>query len=212
MQQTLGLLTLSQPQLLDFELICADGERLGCSRKLLEARWEWFANEMRTVEARAAEAGSGRARTASKVAIDDISDEEPIDTLQRSKPSKSTALPSHLFRITTQTLQLPLPADVAKALLQYFHTLSLSTPLQRSLPVLISLLSFTKTYVNASSDRRGLVVHALHESLSAETAANIYEGALLGGSVALQLRAMQVLLSVRRFFRFCDRKSRIYSF
>ncbi|KAK4690668.1 hypothetical protein P7C70_g9520, partial [Phenoliferia sp. Uapishka_3] len=40
--QLFGLQTLSQPFLADFEIICSDGKRLGCSRKILDDRWSWF--------------------------------------------------------------------------------------------------------------------------------------------------------------------------
>ncbi|GAA5834573.1 hypothetical protein JCM11251_007042 [Rhodosporidiobolus azoricus] len=212
-QQSLGLLTLSSPQLFDYEFLCSDKERLGCSRKTIEARWPWFAEELAAVEAKASaaiEAREQRTATNSGSYGDDTSDEEPIDSFQRitSPAPRSTAAeishagltrdPSRLFPITSRTLELPLPSSEVRALLQYFHTLALSTPLQRSLPVLTSLLGFTKAYDTVLPALRALVIHALHESLSEETAAKIYEAAALGGCVALQVRATQVMLAARR--------------
>ncbi|BGP20232.1 hypothetical protein JCM10213v2_008369 [Rhodosporidiobolus nylandii] len=210
-QQSLGLLTLSQPQLCDYELLCSDKERLGCSRKLLEARWQWFANEIAAVEAKAASAVEAREqRTATgSGAYDDSSDDEPIDTMQRmTSPTLRSAAklshagparaPSRLFPLTSRTLELPLPSQEVKALLQFFHALALSTPLQRSLPVLTSLLAFTKAHDGVLPALRALVIHALHESLTPETAAKVYEAASLGGAVPLQVRATVVMLEARR--------------
>jgi hypothetical protein len=167
---------------------------------------------MRALEAKASSAVEARREKGTAASLsaygDDTSDEEPMDTMQHSKSLRTASSsdfaaqppPSRLFPTTLHTLELPLPSGEVKALLQYFHTLSLSTSLQRSLPILLSLLSFTKTFESAFTSLRTLVIHALHESLTSETAAKIYEGALLGGSIPLQLRAMQVMLSVRLLF------------
>ncbi|GAA6004634.1 uncharacterized protein JCM10292_005699 [Rhodotorula paludigena] len=213
-QQQLGLLTMSQPQLFDYEIIASDKERLGCSRKLLEARWPWFADELRAVEAKAYAAVEAREQrtTTGSGSYGDSSDDEPIDgAMQRvvsPVPAKKAApvmsnpvrAPSRIFPITTHSLELPLSAAEVKALLQYFHTLSLSTPHQRALPVLTSLLVFTKSYDTVVPALRALVIHALHETLetSPEVGAKVYEAAALGDSVALQIRAMQCMLSARR--------------
>ncbi|BGO95746.1 hypothetical protein NBRC10512_001582 [Rhodotorula toruloides] len=208
-QQQLGLVQLSQTQLHDFEIVCSDKERLGCSRRVLEARWPWFAEELEAVRARqdaAIEARHQRAVIGSP-AYADSSDDEPIDgALQRAssplpsrRAARSTATirpPSRVFPLTTSTLHLPLPSSDVKALLQYFYSLSLLTPLQRSLPTLSSFLSFTKTHDTVLPSLRTLVVHALHETLDdhPEAAAKVYEAVALGDSVALQIRAMQVML------------------
>ncbi|GAA6020559.1 hypothetical protein JCM10207_008668 [Rhodosporidiobolus poonsookiae] len=210
-QQALGLLTLSQPQLFDYTVVCSDKERLGCSRQLLEARWSWFRDELAAVEAKATaaiEAREQRSTVKSGAYGDDTSDDEPIDTMQRvggarrreasgSLPSAPVRAPSRLFPITAHTLELPLAASEVKALLQYFHTLALSTPLQRELAVLSSLLAFTKNYEGLLPELRALVIHALHESLTDDTAARVYQAAALGGAVPLQIRASQVMLASR---------------
>ncbi|BGP51829.1 hypothetical protein JCM10450v2_007785 [Rhodotorula kratochvilovae] len=213
-QQQLSLMTMAQPQLFDYELICGDKERLGCSRKLLDARWPWFADELRAVEAKASAAVEAREQrtTTGSGAYGDSSDEEPIDGAlsrvaspvppkRQAQPLSTPArAPSRLFPITARSLELPLPSSDVKALLQYFHTLSLSTAQQRSLPVLTSLLAFTKTYDSILPSLRALVVHALHETLSVnpDAGAKVYEAAALGDSVALQIRAMQTMLNARR--------------
>lgn len=176
---------------------------------MLEARWPWFAEELEAVRARqdaATEARDHRVVIGSP-AYADSSDDEPIDgVLQRAssplpsrRAARSTATirpPSRVFPLMTSTLHLPLPSSDVKALLQYFYSLSLLTPLQRSLPTLSSFLSFTKTYDTVLPSLRTLVVHALHETLDdhPEAAAKVYEAAALGDSVALQIRAMQVML------------------
>ncbi|GAA5901482.1 uncharacterized protein JCM6883_000225 [Sporobolomyces salmoneus] len=213
--QTLGLLTLSQPRLFDFEIICSDRERLGCCRSILESRWPWFANEIKSVSSRstpleASEANRGGG--GDDYDREEMSDEEPIDVLQRASsplsrrpsvsvsrtlapPTTSSSSSRRLFPISSHALELPLPSPEVKALLQYFHTLALSTPLQRSIPILSSLLSFDKTY-SILPNLRALVVHALHESLQADpgSAAKIYEAAAVGRSMALQICAMQVMV------------------
>ncbi|GAA5876854.1 hypothetical protein JCM8547_002408 [Rhodosporidiobolus lusitaniae] len=208
-QQTLALMQLSGPQHSDYELLCSDKERLGCSRKILELRWPWFAEELAAIDAKASAAVEAREqRTATgSGAYDDYSDDEPIDTFARPKSpaprqaqptsSSSTRNPSRLFPITFRTLELPLSSSEVKVLIQYFHTLGLSTPLARSLSVLTALLGFTKTYETVLPELRTLLVHALHESLSSETAHKVYEAAVLGGVVPLQLRAMQLMLAAR---------------
>ncbi|GAA5919252.1 hypothetical protein JCM1841_006521 [Sporobolomyces salmonicolor] len=205
--QTLGLLSLTQPQLFDFELICSDKERLGCNRNILESRWPWFSDELAALAATtsaAIEAKGQRATGSDEVVLEDASDDEPIDVLHRvgspgsqTRLSLSTPPSKTLFPITARSLELPLGSQEVKALLQYFHTLALSTPLQRSIPILTSLLLFVKTY-NILPNLRALVVHALHESLVPENAAKIYEAAALGHSKALQIRAMQVMVGTCR--------------
>ncbi|GAA5848620.1 hypothetical protein JCM9279_002719 [Rhodotorula babjevae] len=217
-QQQLGLLTMAQPQLFDFTIICSDRERLGCSRKLLEARTPWFADELRAVD-HSARAPADQYEPRSSTSADAYSssdDEEPIDgAMSRVSspipPRPSTAqqlsalgppphAPTRLFPITSRSLELPLASGDVKALLEFFNTLALSTRQQRSLPVLTSLLAFTKAHDALLPSLRALVVQALHEmlNLQPETAAKVYEAAALGDSVALQIRAMQVMLGVRR--------------
>ncbi|GEM11084.1 regulatory protein Ral2 [Rhodotorula toruloides] len=209
-QQQLGLVQLSQTQLHDFVIVCSNKERLGCSRRVLEARWPWFAEELEAVRTRheaACEAREQSAVIGGSVGFADSSDDEPIDgalqrassplpTRQAPRSAATIRPPSRIFPLTPSTLDLPLPSSDVKALLQYLYSLSLLTPLQRSLPTLSSFLSFTKTYDIVLPSLRTLIVHALHETLDdhPESAAKVYEAAALGDSVALQIRAMQVML------------------
>jgi hypothetical protein len=219
--QALGLTTLSQPFLADFEWVCSDGERLGCSRKLLESRWPWFREELEAAESksRAAIIEAQELRTTTGGDGSDSDDDGLLDPRLRSLPLPTTRTvsrpmstynstsssthhrPKSLFPITLRTLDLPLASPAARALLQYFYTLALSTPLQRSISTLSTLLSFVKAY-DVIPNLRAVIVHALHESINVQNAPNIYEAAALGGSMALQIRAMQAMLGVSVVFRF----------
>ncbi|GAA5908879.1 hypothetical protein JCM8208_005607 [Rhodotorula glutinis] len=214
-QQQLSLLTMAQPQLFDFTIMCTDRERLGCSRKLLEARWPWLADELRAVEHGTADPHAPGPSTSAD-AYSSSDDEEPIDgamsRVSSPVPSRASSAqqlsssgpparaPSRLFPVTSRSIELPLASGDVKALLEFFNTLALSTRQQRSLPVLTSLLAFTKSHDAILPSLRALVVQALHEmlNLQPETAAKVYEAAALGDSIALQIRAMQVMLGVRR--------------
>jgi hypothetical protein len=43
--QELGLAALEEGVLADFEIVCEDGRKIACSRRLLEERWPWFKEE-----------------------------------------------------------------------------------------------------------------------------------------------------------------------
>ena len=45
--QELGLAALEEELLADFEVVCDDGRKIRCSRKVLEARWPWFKEQRR---------------------------------------------------------------------------------------------------------------------------------------------------------------------
>ncbi|GAA5918084.1 hypothetical protein JCM5296_006755 [Sporobolomyces johnsonii] len=200
--QSFGLLSLSQPFLADFEIICSDGKRLGCSRKVLEDRWSWFRAKVEEFKARA----SGVLAAQQKRAADAQAESEvgSIAEGQGEQPSSTSTPPSTATgaadeaRLTPRTLNLPEPCATVQAFLQYLYTLTLCTPLQLQLPVLSSLLVFAKTY--DEPNLRALVVHALHELLSREggAAPAVYEAATLGGCTALQIRALKVLMATPR--------------
>lgn len=217
-EQALGLVTFSQDSLADYELISNDGEHIRCSRKLLESRWAWFRAEMEALEART------RAILGSHDCPETLEEEEEEDEAvdprrphgqaafrpasrngfshshsdcHTPSPSISASASKSPVPISSRSLTLPLDAPAVRALLQYFYTLSLSTPLQRSVSVLTTLLTFTKTY-DVIDGLRALVVHALHESIDAENAPRIYESAALAGSVALQVSALRSMMAVSR--------------
>lgn len=108
--------------------------------------------------------------------------------------------PSAEVRLTPRTLDLPEASLTILAFLQYLHTLSLSTPLQHSLPAITSLLSFSTIY--RIDHLRALCVHALHEWLEEESATGsgtvaVYEAATLNSCHSLQIRALKIMM-VRR--------------
>ena len=154
----------------DFEVICDDGRKIKCNRQLLSERWEWFRKE----EAEIAAKLNGAVRDAPAVDI--------ADTLLGS------FTPARLF---ANSLTIPEPFPVCIALVQYFYTLSLATPLQNRAPVLSALLFLAKQY---KIDRLAkLVVHALHERLEPSIAVGIYEIATLAGEQDLQVRALNMV-------------------
>ncbi|ORY79760.1 hypothetical protein BCR35DRAFT_94689 [Leucosporidium creatinivorum] len=44
--QHLGLVTLSQPSLFDYAIVCIDKTIIPCPRRVLESRWPWFRDEL----------------------------------------------------------------------------------------------------------------------------------------------------------------------
>ncbi|ORY76275.1 hypothetical protein BCR35DRAFT_267549 [Leucosporidium creatinivorum] len=214
--QALGLVTFSQESLADYEVVANDGERVRCSRKLLESRWKWFHEEMEALESKARNLTDSHGRT--ETLNDEDEDDEAVDprrpqaafrpasrnmfrssSSQSDHHSPSPSISTHpgrsIFPISLRSLTLPLDAPAARALVQYFYTLSLSTPLQRSVNILTTLLMFTKTH-DVIPGLRALVVHALHESIDSENAPRIYESAALAGSVALQVSALRSMMAV----------------
>ena len=154
----------------DFDVVDQDGRRIKCSRQILSERWPWFAEQ----EAKLAETVAGAFKNASTLDI--------ADTLLGSFTPA---------RLTPTQLNIPEPFPVCVSLVQYFYTLSLSTPLQNRAPVLSALLFLAKQY---KIDRlAGLVVHALHERLEPNIAVGIYEIATLSGEQSLQVRALNMI-------------------
>lgn len=136
--QEMGLATLAQPG--DFEIVCADGKRLSCSRKLLETRWEWFAQHISDFKGQSQSAfkdlGKASAQAAAAAAASSTG-EAPATATKDKELSE--------LRISPRSLHLPEPSPVVYAALQYFYTLALCTPLQHQVNTLIGLLLFSKT-------------------------------------------------------------------
>jgi hypothetical protein len=167
--QEIGLSMLDESLASDFEVVCDDGRRIKCSRKLLSDRWTWFAQQEREL----------------KMRIAGITSDAPVDIndtlLGACNPAK----------LTPTYLDLPEPFPVCVAFVQYFYTLSLSTPLQNRAPVLSALLFLAKQYKIGRLAE--LVVHALHERLDSSNAVGVYEIATLSGQQNLQVRALDVI-------------------
>jgi hypothetical protein len=168
--QEVGLSMLDEKLTSDFDIVCDDGRKIRCSRRLLVERWAWFAEEERKLSALA----QGIVSEAPGIDIN--------DTLLGS---------FHPAELTPTSLTISEPFPVCVALVQYFYTLSLSTPLQFRAPVLSSLLFLAKQY-NISRLAK-LVVHSLHSRLEPSVAVGIYEIATLSGEQNLQVRALSMI-------------------
>lgn len=168
--QEVGLSMMDGELASDFEVICDDGRKIKCSRQLLSERWHWFAVQEKELNDRLNGA---------------VKDQPTIDIADTLLGNFTPA------RLMPTSLEVPEPFPVCVALVQYFYTLSLSTPLQNRAPVLSALLFLAKQY---RIDRLAkLVVHALHERLDASIAVGIYEIATLAGEQELQVRALNMI-------------------
>lgn len=168
--QETGLSMLDEKLASDFEVVCDDGRRIRCSRKLLSDRWHWFAEQEAILRNRA------------ESAVNSIPALDINDTLLGSFTPAT---------LTPTSLNVPEPFPVCVALVQYFYTLNLSTPLQNRAPVLSALLFLAKQY--KIERLRGLVIHALHERLDPSVAVGVYEIATLSGEQNLQVRALNMI-------------------
>lgn len=176
--QELGLHLLNTPSLSDFEIVCNDGVRLPCSRRLLEARWPWFRNRMALYESKFSRPSDGDSAT---------SEMTPVTTACINASGQAHR-PTELY--------LPTKGGVGQAFLQYFYTLNLITPHQLAVHILVGLLVLAQRY--EIEHLRSLVVHALHVHLSngQGSPAAIYEAATLGRALALQTRALKLMMNV----------------
>lgn len=198
---------LNQPVLADFDLVCTDGMRLPCSRGVLEARWPWFAERLETcteevrLSLKEACAHADRDRRDS---TNSDEREDPDATVVNGLTDQSEK-DEEQFQLTgPRQLILGENSEVGSAILQYFYALNLITPLQHSPTILISLLLFAKKY--DLMHLRALCTHALHVRLSNGQAspATVYEAAALGGCLALQTRALKMMMNVRLHLRVLD--------
>ena len=165
--QEIGLTMLDEKLASDFEVVCEDGRKVKCSRRLLAERWPWFAEQERRLN----QAGEETKEDAPALDI--------TDTLLGGF-GKAILSPTHL------TIKDAFPVCVA--LVQYFYTLNLSTPLQNRAPVVTELLFLAKQYRIERLAK--LAVHALHERLDMANASHMYEIATLAGEQDLQVRCL----------------------
>ncbi|KAH8918102.1 hypothetical protein BT69DRAFT_603994 [Atractiella rhizophila] len=193
--QSFGLKALREPFLSDFEIVCCDGKSIGCSRSVLEDRWEWFRERMEDFRRRAGNIVSAQQR---RVVMDD---QETIDTTNSKETVLGGSSPIGDWRLSARSLHLPEPSNVVMALLQYFYSLALCTKLQLSLPVLSSLLIFSRVY--GEKNLRKFVVHALHAKLgqSDTVAGVVYQVATLGSCMSLQIRALKMVYNAQKHGR-----------
>ena len=171
--QELGLAALEEGVLADFEIICDDGRKIPVSRKLLEDRWPWF-KEQRKIFIQAA----ARALEA----IPSVSSPPPLPEL----PPGSDQEPRPDPRLTPRAFQLSEPYPISLALMQYFYSMALITPLQHAPAVLSQLLLLSSTY--NLPHLQSLVKHAMHRALTFATSVGIYGVSTLCNCRSLQIR------------------------
>lgn len=170
--QEMGLSALEEGILADFEIVCDDDRRVKCSRKLLEDRWPWFKEQRRLFLQAATKALDTLPLSATHVALPDV-------------PS-TTQEPRLDPRLTPRQLALSEPYPITLALVQYFYSLALITPLQHAPAVLSALLVLATNY--DLGHLQSLVKHAMHRALSNSTSVGVYEVATLCSCRSLQIR------------------------
>lgn len=173
-QQELGLAALEEGILADFEIICDDGRKIKCSRKLLEDRWPWF-KEQRRIFIQAAT----RAIEATPTNVPP----SPLPEV-RAASDKDEARPDP--RLTPRAFHLSEPYPITLAFLQYLYSMSLITPLQHAPAVLSQLLLLSSTY--EMGHLQSLVKHAMHRALTFATSVGIYGVSTLCNCRSLQIR------------------------
>jgi len=172
--QEFGLSALEEGVLADFDIICDDGRKIKCSRKTLEDRWPWFKEQRTLFLARAQQAIETMPTSSMDVGLPNLP----------STPGFSEPRPDP--RLTPRTFHLSEPYPVTLALLQYFYSLALITPLQHAPAVLSQFLILSSTY--QIHHLESLVKHAMHRALSNSTSVGVYEVATLCSCRSLQIR------------------------
>ncbi|KAH8113565.1 galactose oxidase [Phellopilus nigrolimitatus] len=192
--QELGLAALEEGLLTDFELVCDDGRRIACSRRLLESRWPWFRDQRRLLRDQATRA----LENAVDRSADAIGPSIPGDLVPAPIPLSTGAAPDARPdpRITPRALLLSEPYAVTLALLQYLYAQALLTPLQHAPPVLSQLLLLSATY--NLTHLQALVRHAMHRALAPATSVGVYEVATLCACQSLQIRALKAVMASSR--------------
>lgn len=206
--QVLGLAALEEGVLADFELVCDDGRRIGCSRKLLENRWPWFRAQRRLLLDAAARALETIPRAEGDVALPP----DPTAALRArlhanahtsDTPNDSSTVAAAAAagvetendvearpdpRLTPRALLLSEPYPITLALLQYLYAQALLTPLQHAPAVLSQLMLLSATY--ELPHLQALVRHAMHRALTPATSVGVYEVATLCSCQSLQIRCV----------------------
>ncbi|KAF9221639.1 galactose oxidase [Gyrodon lividus] len=179
--QEFGLSALEESVLADFELVCDDGRKIKCSRKTLEDRWPWFKDQRVQFLERARQAIEIMPSSSMDVGLPDL---PGAPDLSESRPDP---------RLTPRAFNLSEPYPITLALMQYFYSLALITPLQHAPAVLSQLLILSSTY--QITHLECLVKHAMHRALSNSTSVGVYEVATLCSCRSLQIRALKTVMS-----------------
>ena len=170
--QELGLAAFEEGVCADFEIVCDDGRKVRCSRKLLEDRWPWFKQQRQMflqAATRAIESLPSLPQQTSLPVVAGVSDEPRPDP-----------------RLTPRAFYLSEPYPITLALVQYFYSMALITPLQHAPAVLSQLLLLSSTY--ELTHLQSLVKHAMHRALSYATSVGIYGVSTLCSCRSLQIR------------------------
>ena len=190
----------------DFVIICSDGIRIGVSRALLERRWAWFKQALRDY----------RKRATSVAEAMPVELQFPAQALASTETKRIRAD----VRITPRQLLFPEPGPVVVALMEFFHTQTVCTSLQRHPAMLATLLVLASLYDIPDLAKWG--THAAHQTLARELsppsktftqvetltlapeerhrlAVLLYEAASLCGHTSLQVRALRVVMSLSKW-------------
>ncbi|KAJ7796153.1 hypothetical protein B0H14DRAFT_3093403 [Mycena olivaceomarginata] len=179
--QELGLAALEEGVLADFEIVCEDGRKIACSRRLLEERWPWFKEER------------GRLLRSAMSAMEALPGANAMHVPLPDLPGRGSSGEERPDpRLTPRAFNLSEPYPITLALLQYFYTLALLTPLQTAPAVLSQLLVLATTY--RITHLQTLVRHAMHRALSNSTSVGVYEVATLCSCRSLQIRALKTVM------------------
>ncbi|TFK27971.1 regulatory protein ral2 [Coprinopsis marcescibilis] len=172
--QELGLAALEERVLTDFDIVCEDGRKIPCSRKILEDRWPWFKEKRLTMLKTANMTLTTLPNSKMHLPLPDVS-----GTMSFEHPKLDPRLTSRQFHLSE-------PYPIGLALVQYLYSFALVTPLQHSPTVLNQLLILSMTY--KLPHLQSLVKHAMHRSLSNSTSVGVYEVATLCSCRSLQIR------------------------
>jgi hypothetical protein len=192
----MGLDALDAELFADFEILCEDGRRIKCSRMLLEDRWPWF-RETRRKYVDAARQIVGRLKPRSELELDMQHSLPPYLAEQDLSflPLEDRPDP----RLTPRLLRLSEPYPITKALLQYFYTYDLLTPLQHAPLVLSALLLLSSIYHLPHLSE--LVRHAMHRTLGPMTSVGVYDVTTLCDCQNLNIRWVE--LAIRFVYSTC---------
>ncbi|KAI0781973.1 galactose oxidase [Abortiporus biennis] len=178
--QELGLAALEEGVLADFEIICDDGRKVQCSRKVLEERWPWFKEQRKLFIQAATRAIEAIPSSSATVPLPDL----PSGSDQEARPDP---------RLTPRSFNLSEPYPITLALVQYFYSMGLITLLQHAPAVLSQLLLLSSTY--NLTHLQSLVKHAMHGALTFATSVGIYGVSTLCNCRSLQIRALRVVMA-----------------
>jgi len=182
-EQQLGLAALEEGVMTDFDILCDDGRKIAVSRKILEERWPWFKQQRNLFLQNAARAVNTLQPIAGAGADVPLPELASLSKEPRADP-----------RLSSRLLNLSESYPISLALVQYFYTKALITPLQHAPAVLSQLLLLSSTY--NLGHLQTLVKHAMHRALTYATSVGIYGVSTLCNCRSLQIRYDIQALSV----------------